>query len=288
VGESDSSLARLNSSVHVQLEGSANMELLAFTTDKMSWAFLMSALRHMQADEGMDSSVDLNLEAPPCVVLSCVAVEAFVNELSSLTNSFLFERAGTDYAGRSNPKQALHAVASGTLKEVARIRCDGHDSFYVRYKRLLCVFGLDKPRLLADLSVLGKARDALVHFRKCDVPIIQDQNGVIRVGQDLPAEIAALQSQYYGGRCVLAPAPGEGQEWTLRMETDAMAAWSVNLALDAILFVLDHLPAGEHRDFVWKSYANRDSTFSTLFARGKNELETWWHTIVRPNHDTEP
>jgi hypothetical protein len=203
----------------------------------MSWAFLMSALHHMQADEGMDSSVDFNLEAPTCVVLSCVAVEAFVNELSSLTHSFLFERAGTDYAGRIESKAGA---------------------------------------ALADLSVLGKARDALVHFRKCDVPIIQDQNGVIRVGQDLPAEIAALQSQYYGGRCVLAP--GEGQEWTLMMETDAMAAWSVNLALDAILFVLDHLPAGEHRDFVWKSYANRDSTFSTLFARGKNELATWWHT----------
>jgi hypothetical protein len=224
--------------VSAQLEGSANMEPLAFTTDKMSWAFLMSALRHMQADEGMDSSVDLNLEAPPCVVLSCIAVEAFVNELSSLTNTFLFERSGTDYAGRLNPKQAL-----------------------------------------ADLSVLGKARDALVHFRKCDVPIIQDQNGVIRVGQDLPAEIAALQSKYYKGRCVLAP--GEGQEWTLRMETDAMAAWSVNLALDAILFVLDHLPAGEYRDFVWKSYANRDLTFSTLFARGKKELEAWWRTVVR-------
>jgi hypothetical protein len=262
--------------VSAQLEGSANMEPLAFTTDKMSWAFLMSALRHMQADEGMDSSVDLNLEAPPCVVLSCIAVEAFVNELSSLTNTFLFERSGTDYAGRLNPKQALHA---GTLKEVARIRCDGDGSFYVRYKRLLCVFGIDKPRLLADLSVLGKARDALVHFRKCDVPIIQDQNGVIRVGQDLPAEIAALQSKYYKGRCVLAP--GEGQEWTLRMETDAMAAWSVNLALDAILFVLDHLPAGEYRDFVWKSYANRDLTFSTLFARGKKELEAWWRTVVR-------
>jgi len=270
--------------VSAQLEESANMEPLAFTTDKMSWAFLMSALHHMQADEGMDSSVDFNLEAPTCVVLSCVAIEAFVNELSSLTHSFLFEKAGTDYAGRSNPKQVLHAVASGTLKEIARIRCDGHDSFYVRYKRLLCACGLDKPHLLADLSVLGKARDALVHFRKCDVPIIQDQNGVIRVGQDLPAEIAALQSQYYAGRCVLAP--GEGQEWILRMETDAMAAWSVNLAFDAILFVLDHLPAGEHRDFVWKSYANRDSTFSTLFARGKNELATWWPRVVLSNRDT--
>lgn len=172
------------------------MELLAFTTDKMSWAFLMSALLHMKADQGRNSTVDLNLEAPPCVVLSCVAVEAFVNELSSLTNSFLFERAGTDYAGRSNPKQALHTVASGTLEKVASIRCDSNGSFYVRYKRLLCEFGIDKPRFLADLSKLKQARDALVHFRKCDVPIIEDQNGVIRDGQELPAEIAALQSHH--------------------------------------------------------------------------------------------
>ncbi len=68
------------------------MQPLAFKTDKMSWSFILSALRRIQAGEAREPSVALNLEAPSCIVLSCIAVEAFVNEVASVTNAFLHEQ----------------------------------------------------------------------------------------------------------------------------------------------------------------------------------------------------
>lgn len=258
------------------------MEVLAFTADKMSWAFLLSAIRRIQADEGRVPSVDLNLEAPSCVVLSCIAVEAFVNEVSSLTDAFLFDKKRDALPRRSTEAQKRQ-VAFETLHKIASLRRDTHGSFYVRYKRLLRDMSIEKPDFLTDLSKLRKLRNALVHFRECDVPIIEDQDGVIREGQDLPTELTALQTRRYEGRPLVAP--GQGTAWSVRMATDAMAVWSVNLALDATIYVLEHLPAGRHRDFLWKAYASRDRAFGTVFASGKNDLATWWKTVVQTNRD---
>jgi hypothetical protein len=254
------------------------MQPLAFTTDKMSWSFILSALNRIQADEARESSVSLNLEAPSCIVLSCIAIEAFVNEVASLTNSFLFEQKRERPARDPACAQVGQKPALRELEEVASIRTDSRGSFYDRYKRLLCDMDIEKPGCLADLSSLGKVRDALVHFRQCDVPIVENGDGVIREGQDLPSELAQLQSRKYQGQHIVAP--DQGSAWTLRLATDAMAAWSLNLCLDAIKHVLDHLPTGKHRDFVWKAYACRDSAFDTVFASGKETLAAWWNMIT--------
>ena len=66
------------------------MQPVAYTTSIMSWRFLLSAMRLIRATENAMHPVDLNLEAPPCVVLCCTAVEAFANEISSLSSAFLF------------------------------------------------------------------------------------------------------------------------------------------------------------------------------------------------------
>ena len=238
------------------------MEFLAFTTDTISWGLLVSALRRIQADEWRAPSVGLNLETPPSIVLSCIAVEAFVNEVSSLTSSYLSAETRAASAGRPDAARKAQPVVPDVLARVASIKSDPCGSFYVRYKRLLGDLGLATPRFLPDLSSLGKVRDALVHFRECDVPIIEDQDGVIRDGQQLPPWVAALQSHHYQDLCVLGP--DTGAAWTVRMATDAMAAWTIDLALDAITYVLDSHPE-----------------FATVFGLGKSELTTWWNTVVR-------
>lgn len=248
-----------------------DMEPLGFKTDKLSWSLLMSCLRRVQSPEVRIPEVDLNLEAAPCVVLCCIAVEAFVNEISTLSHSFLFDRERDRRTGRSTP-----GVADDILRKVSDIRMDRHGSFYDRYRGLLGAIGIDNPLFLADLSTLGKVRDSLVHFRDCDVPIIDDEDGVIRHGQKLPPTVAALQSKDYEAAGVLAP--GTGTAWTLRLATDAMAAWSLDLAFNAAMYILDHLPPGEYRDAIWKAYAHRDKSFPVLFARGKSDLATWWST----------
>lgn len=254
------------------------MQPLAFTTNKMSWSFILSALNRIQADEVREPSVLLNLEVPSCIVLSCIAVEAFVNELSSLTYSFLFEHRRERPVRHPACAQVGQKPALRQLEEVASIRTDSQGSFYDRYKRLLREIDIGKPGCLADLSSLKKVRDALVHFRQCDVPIVEDKDGVIREGQGLPSELTQLESRKYQGQHILAP--DQGSSWTVRLATDAMAAWSLNLCLDAAKHVLDHLPAGKYRDFVWNAYACRDPVFDTVFANGRQRLATWWNIIT--------
>lgn len=67
------------------------MQPLAYTTSKISWKILYSAIVHARKLPENVSVIDLNLETLSSIILSCTALEAFVNEISSLTNAFLFE-----------------------------------------------------------------------------------------------------------------------------------------------------------------------------------------------------
>jgi len=231
----------------------------------------------MQADEVREPSVDLNLEAPTCIVLSCLAIEAFVNEVSSITNTFLHEQKQGQPVRNASRTLMEDKTSPRVLKKVANIRFDSQGSFYDRYKQLLCDFDMANPNCLADLSSLGKVRDALVHFRECDVPIVEDKNGVIKEGQELPSELKKMHKRKYQGQQLFAPP--EGSPWTLRLATDSMAAWSLDLCLDAIGHIMNELPDGRYRDFVLRAYACRDSDFNTLFASGKEMLATWWNGL---------
>jgi len=241
----------------------------------MSWFFILSALRHIQADEVREPSVDLNLEAPTCIVLSCLAIEAFVNEVSSITNTFLHEQKEDRQVRNARTPLMKDKSSRRVLEKVAKIRSDSNGSFYDRYKQLLSDFNMANPICLADLSSLGKVRDALVHFRECDVPIVEDENGVIKEGQELPSELKKMHKLKYQGQQLFATP--EGSPWTLRLATDSMAAWSLGLCLDAIGHIMNELPAGKYKDFVWRAYACRNSDFDTLFASGKEKLKLWWN-----------
>jgi hypothetical protein len=59
-----------------------------------------------------------------------------------------------------------------------------------------------------------------------------------------------------------------------------MATWSLELVLTAIEYVLNELPMGKYREFIWNSYACRDSNFNSLFAYGRHELTTWWNKLI--------
>lgn len=252
------------------------MQLLAYTTFIMSWRLLSSAMTLVRAEDRRMHPVDLNLEAPPCAVLCCIAIEAFANEISSLTSAFLFQEETDRTVEQSTPAQQHNVVSSDIQRDVAAIRSDPKGSFYDRYKRLLRALNIDKPKRLADLSDLHELRNALVHFRECDVPILEDPPGMICYGQDAPAVVARIQSREHNGRRIVAD---DGAEWTLRVSTNAMAAWCLSLTLDIIMHVLDHLPAGAHRDFIWKAYASRDPSFRTLFGRARSDLATWWNRL---------
>ena len=131
--------------------------------------------------------------------------------------------------------------------------------------------GIEKPNCLQSLSYLRDLRDAFVHFRACDVLIVEDSDGVICYAQEPPEVFTHLQSYKVHGWPVVAA----GVEWTLRISTNAMAAWSLSLTLEALLHVLGLLPAGEYRDSILRRYAATDALFSTVFEKGKTDVEEW-------------
>ena len=105
---------------------------------------------------------------------------------------------------------------------------------------------------------------------------VYGSDGVIQYAQDPPEVFAHLKSYNVNGWPVVSDDPDyNGVEWTLRVSTNAMAAWSLNLALEAITHVLDHIPAGRYRDFILKAYASRDVSFSNVFEKGKSDLNVW-------------
>lgn len=255
------------------------MQPLAYTTAIMSWPLLSSAMARVQAEDRGIDPVDLNLEAPPCVVLCCTAVEAFANEISSLSSAFLFNEKENPPVRYWTEAQEETAVGMGrdSCRDVAQIKNDPKGSFYDRYKALLNAMGIEKPTCLQRLSHLRDLRNALVHFRLCDVPIVYGTDGVIQYAQEPPEVFAHLKLYNINGWPVVSDDPdnNNGVEWTLRVSTNAMAAWSLNLALEAITHVLDHIPAGRYRDFILKAYAYRDVSFSNVFEKGKSDLNVW-------------
>ena len=254
------------------------MQTLAYTTSIMSWGLLLSAIRRVRESENSIVPIDLNMEAPPCAILCCIALEAFVNEISCLTSAFLFNEENNHRAKYSTKTQreANIGMAWDNCQNIGQIKDNPRGSFYDRYKALLKVAGIEKPNCIQSLSYLRDLRDALVHFRVCEVPIVEDSDGVIRSAQEPPEVFAHLKSYSVNGWPVVATDPVEvGTAWVLRASTNAMAVWSLNLVLEAITYVLDILPAGEYRDFILRRYAARDVLFSTVFEKGKADIEEW-------------
>lgn len=254
------------------------MQPLAYTTAKISWKLLTSAISRAQASSGDIERIDLNLEALSSIVLSCVALEAFVNEISSLSNAFLFnfEQEGETRYLEIAEQESIIGVGRRKCEEVAKIKDSKEDSFYERYKLLLKKLNIKKPSFLQRIYYMKEIRNGLVHFRMVDIPIVDDEDGVVRYAQTPPEVFSHLKNYSVKGRSIIASDGNDGSvEWTLRICTSAMAAWCIDLILDAIIYVLDEIPNGSLKDFIIKAYAARDKSFVHIFQKGKSEVELW-------------
>ncbi|MCH8499075.1 MAG: hypothetical protein LAT63_11400 [Marinobacter sp.] len=249
-------------------------EPLAYTTTVMSWNFLLSAFQRAEAAGSKNGNLDLNLEAPPSIVLCCISIEAFCNEISSLSRAFLF-----DQNRETNPSEEdLAGIAQEKLSNLCDISQDSKGSFYDRYKRVVRLLGENNPGFMDELVHLRDLRDSLVHFRSCDVPITEGEDGVIRYAQDPPPVLRALKNRRISEKPVVAGAKDE--DWTLRISTSAMAIWALLLTCQAILYVLDSFPEGSFRKFVLERYRPRDRSYTDLYSKAKDDISVWEHEVL--------
>ncbi|MES1931096.1 hypothetical protein T35B1_00700 [Salinisphaera shabanensis T35B1] len=227
---------------------------------------------------GENDRFDFNLGAPAVLILASSAVEAFVNEASSIAHSlrFMAEKNGRFDTHADRIDSAELDFSLSELDQIASIRECGRGSFTERYKRLLRFLRLSLPRQWNDLCLLRKLRDALVHFRACDIPVINGDDGIIRHGQEVPTLLEPLKSIHVNGFPILARgAQTEGEDWTLRIATNAMAVWALNTVLSSLAFSVENIGEGWYGQKLKSHCEGRDKRYASLFDMGLQEVANW-------------
>jgi len=258
------------------------METLGYTTSIISWQFILSAIEMLRNSQSEIDTIDFNIEAIPCIVLSCISLEAFSNEVSSLTNAFMYDvERDFDIINLSAKQKSIIGIDLNICKDIAQIRNSKAESFYERYKKLLSDVRIAQPEFFQDLHHLCDLRNALVHFRLCDISVIEDKDGVIKYYQEPPEVFQHIKSYKVKGCPLIASDVENNIGWNLRISTNAMAVWSIKLILDAITYVLYNLPQGKYGDFILKYYRDREN--SNLFEKGKYNIQEWENKIFKSN-----
>lgn len=227
---------------------------------------------------GANDQLDVNLGAPVVVILVSSAVEAFVNEASSIAHSlrFMADREGRFDENADRVDKAALDFSRSELDQIASIREGGQGSFKDRYKRLLRLLKLPLPGHWDDLCLLGRLRDRLVHCRACDLPLVNGSDGAIRNGQELPRFLEPLRSIHVNGFPVLARgAETEGEDWTLRIATNAMATWALTTVMESLAVSVKSISKGWYGDKLTSHYRNRDGQYESLFDMGLQEIANW-------------
>lgn len=256
------------------------METLSYTTSIISWQLIRSAIEMLSNSQSEINPIDFNTETIPCVVLSCIALEAFSNEISSLTNAFMYDvESDFDIKNLSANQKSIIGIDLNLCKNIAQIRNSKEESFYERYKKLLSHIKIANPESLQDLHHLNDLRNALVHFRLCDISVIEDNDGVIKYYQEPPEVFQHIKSYKVQDWSVIAADVKNNVAWNLRISTNAMAIWAIKLILDAITYVLCNLPKGKYRDFILKYY--RDKERSNIFEKGKYFIKKFENKIFK-------
>lgn len=254
------------------------MEPLAYTTSKISWLILFSAISNARKEPRNIDTIDLNMQAIPSIILSCTALESFVNEISSLSKAFMFnfEKEYNAQFLEIDKQESTIGISWDKCKRLAEIKNDSKGSFYDRYKLLVKTLDVKSPEFIQTLSKLKDLRDDLVHFKILDMSVVENSDGVITYFQQPPEVFSHLKKYKVKNYPVIALDGNDNSiDWSHRISTNAMAIWCIDLVLDSLIYVLESIQNGRFKDFLVKAYSTRDGSFEYLFQKGKSDIELW-------------
>jgi len=246
------------------------MKKLGYTTSILSWQIILSSINLLKNSKSEIKEIDLNLDSISCCILSTTTLEAFSNEISSLTHAFV-ENIKRDFNIEKLPKDKISQIGVdiNIFKEIEKIRNSSKESFYDRYKKLLKQFNLSNSDILNKLCNLRDVRNDCVHFRLCDISVVGKDN-VITSYQQPPEVFNHIKSIKVNGWNIIASDSDDSSPWHLRISTNAFAIWSIIVVLDAIIYLLDKIPPGAYKNYIIKYYRKNEN--SNLFEFGKFEI----------------
>lgn len=248
------------------------MKVLGNTTSILSRQIVHTSISLIEKSKIPNNEIDLNLNSISCCILSTSVIEAFTNEISSLTHAFIENiKDNFEIEKLQNEEISNLGIDINSCREIERIRINDKESFYERYKNLLKYLKIPNADLINKLCHLRDLRNACVHFRQCDISVVEDKDGVIKSYQDPPQVFNHIRSFKINGWPIIASDVKNNAEWHLRISTNSMAIWSIELVLDAIIFVFNNLPNGEFKEFILKYYT--DINGLNYFKKSKDSIQ---------------
>jgi hypothetical protein len=177
--------------------------------------------RDVVADNPDASAAD----AISAIILSAAAAEGFINELSELGIQ--------KYPGHSIP--ASFEAFGQRIQELENERSSTLDKFLAAAP-LLSSTKFEKGRNpFQDFSLLFDVRNMIIHVKAIDQSGPQDGEAATFT---MPEKVRVLQGKGLAKQSVV----GVGMSWCAALETDKMASWACETALNMILAVLDLIP----------------------------------------------
>jgi hypothetical protein len=243
------------------------MKDLGYTTSILSWPIILSSINMLKNSKSEIKGIDLNLDSISCCILNATVIEAFSNEISSLTHAFI---ENYEIEKLTKDKISQIGVDIKVCKEIEKIRNSDRESFYERYKGLLKHFNISDSGILDNLCKLRDVRNVCVHFRQCDIKIIEKDN-TIKSYQKPPEIFNHIKLIKVNNWPIIASDTDNSSSWHLRISTNAFAIWSFIIVLDAIIYFLEKIPQGTYRDFITKYYRKNEK--SNVFEYSKSEIE---------------
>ncbi len=251
------------------------MKNLGYTTSILSWQIILSSINILKNSKSEIKEIDLNMDSISCCILNTTVIEAFSNEISSLTHAFI-ENYKIEKLAKDKISQI--GIDINICKEIEKIRNNYRKSFYERYKGLLKHFNISDSVILDNLCKLRDVRNDCVHFRQCDITVIEKDN-TIKLYQTPPEIFNHIKSIKVNDWPIIASDSDSSSPWHLRISTNAFAIWSITVVLDAIIYFLDKIPQGTYRDFIVKYYRKRDE--SNVFEYSKYEIKELQKSILK-------
>ncbi|GEM_PF-1089823 len=263
-------------------------ECLLHSTSQISWQFLYSGILRAAQLASEPKSL-FSLEALPNVVLGCCALEAFCNEFSSTVSALLFELSSNPCSVSEDDHENFIGrvgISEETCQKVASIKMNKAGSSRERYKNICKTLNITKPQNYNELCNLVQLRDALVHFRNCDLRVVS-KNYCITYDHDMPEFYGQLKKIKYRGSDLVfvADVAQNGSDhaqipWTTRVSTPAVSLWAMEVVLLASIHIIVCLPEGKLKQKIVEFYRPNNDGYMSLFHWGLSLIDEAAPSIV--------
>lgn len=239
------------------------MKNLGYSTAILSWQLFKTVFEILDSAK-FEKNIDMNTNALSCCILSTAALEAFSNEIISITHAF-----NNGVKSEGFYKLDKIGIENTGLQSVEQLNKKIYKNFYERYKQLIKELKIPDPKFLPALSNLKKIRDEITHYHSCEMSLIE-KNNIIKYFQEPPEVFNHLKSFNINNWSIVAEDSGNETSWILRISTNAFAFWGALLVIGAITYLLENIPDGLYKDSVLKYYGMNNGL--DVFSKSQSDI----------------